>query len=199
MRGYRLEREAFGSGMRRLHHLNLCNSKHHRTRVRELLPGVTSLLRQSSLVRTREPAFLLLPQENQKAGHWGWGLEGYLLARGRRAAEAGVTAVRAVRHGCNLPASPTLSQMPLGDLFNSWLPFLTARGPPAHHLPQVPPLLAQQLPPTDPCVLLSLGCRGTAPHRDISLALGLAHRPSLVVSGNSSWKSHGRKRQQVRR
>lgn len=125
--------------------------------------------------------------------------EGYLFARGRRAAEAGVTAVGAVRHGSNLPDSPTPSQMPLGKLLTSWLPLLTARGPPARHLPQVPPPLAPQLPLTDPCVLLSLGCRGTAPHRDISLALGLAHRLSLVVSGNSSWKSHGRKRQQVRR
>lgn len=89
--------------------------------------------------------------------------------------------------------------MPLGDLLTSRLPFLTARGPAAYHLPQVPPLLVLQLSPIDPCVLLSLGCRGTAPHRDISLTLGLAHRPSLVVSGNSSCKSHGRKRQQVKK
>ena len=30
----------------------------------------------------------------------------------------------------------------------------------------------------DPCVLLAPGCRGSAPHRDMSLALGLA--PSLL-------------------
>lgn len=59
--------------------------------------------------------------------------------------------------------------------------------------PSAGPSSARLATAPDPCVLLAPGCRGSAPHRDMSLALGLAPSLSLVVSGNSRWKSHGRK------
>lgn len=59
--------------------------------------------------------------------------------------------------------------------------------------PSAGPSSARLAAASDPGVLLALGCRGSAPHRDMSLALGLAPSLTLVVSGNSRWKSHGRK------
>lgn len=86
----------------------------------------------------------------------------YLLARGRRAAEAGVTAVRAVRHGCALPACPTRPQKPLSNLGTSWPPLLTALGLPALHPPQVPSLPTLQ-PPLTPASSSLWGAEGLLP------------------------------------
>lgn len=89
-------------------------------------------------------------------------------------------APRASGLSCHQPAS-------LPDCFG-------ATSPP----PFAGPSSARLAATSDPGVLLTLGCRGSAPHRDMSLALGLAPSLSLVVSGNSRWKSHGRKLKQVR-
>ena len=57
--------------------------------------------------------------------------------------------------------------------------------------PSAGPSSARLAAAPDPCVLLAPGCRGSAPHRDMSLARGLA--PSLLWFLVTRWKSHGRK------
>ena len=116
----------------------------------------------------------------------------YLLAGGRRAAEAGVAAVRAVRHGRGLPGS---ARSPGASGLSCHRPAsLPDRSPRAGSPPRsAGPSSARLAAASDPGVFLALGCGGSAPHRDMSLALGLAPSLTLVVSGNSRWKSHGRK------
>lgn len=149
-----------------------------RQRDRLLLPPATSSL-AGPLDRPREPGPPTppppsLPREGE-GGLQGKGL--YLFARGRRAAEAGVAAVGAVRHGCSLPGSPHRPRRPwaLGHQRASLAAGSQASGP----APCAGGSCARAAA-SGPCVLLTLGCRGTAPHRDMSLALGLVRALSLL-------------------
>lgn len=143
---------------------------------RELTPPA-SPSSLSSLGRARQPAPLSSPRRIRREER-----RLYLFARRGRAAEAGVAAVRAVRHGCSLPGSPR-SPMPLGSCVTSWLPFLTVPRPPGcQATPSAGPSSAHSAATSDPCVLLAPGCRGTAPRRDMSLALGLSRSLSCGFS-----------------